>query len=456
MSAVAPDPREGVDAREEAEVWRRRAELAIAAERAVSERFARLHGAAAALSAAVTPGEVAAVIAARGAALPAVERCLVALPPRTGSVPLRIVAARAARSSAAAGTPLALADGGPLAHALSSARAVFLRGADASAVTASIGVPAVPALAVLPLAGGPRQLGLVLLAFGEPRGFDEEERAFLEAFGHQCAQALDRARLYEAERAARVEAQRAEEAARRAMEVQERLVGIVGHDLRTPLAAIRMATSLLFRRGGLSDEQARTLARLGASAARMTHIIRDLLDFTRARKDGSLPVEPMPIDLADVVRRASAELQAVHPDRRILLELPAAAPLVGDPDRLQQVLSNLVGNAVQHGPPSAPIRVRVEAAPGVVAVAVHNEGPPIPAELVPALFEPFRQGARGGHDGSVGLGLFIVRELVRAHGGTVEVASSAEAGTTFTVRLPGPAEPLALAEDPTGRPAPER
>jgi signal transduction histidine kinase len=444
---AAWDGGDALDPRREAEAWRRRAEAAIVAERQVADRFARLHATTAALSAAVSPGEVAAVIAGRGWALPGASGCAVALVDAVGA--LRLAAVRA--SGRPAGSPELTGHGAdaPLTTAVRERVAVWSIGPDARARAAACGLEHATALVALPLVAQ-HVLGAVALSFDAVHDVDEEEQAFLEAFAYQCGQALERARLYQAERAARLEAQRAADAVRRAMEMQERLVGIVGHDLRTPLAAIRMATGLLFRRGGLSEEQARTLARLGASAARMTAIIRDLMDFTRVRKGGTLPVEPRAIDLAELVRHAAAELQAVHPDREIVLEVPAAAPAIGDPERLVQVLSNLVGNAVQHGPLRAPVRVAVRTRDDGVAVSVHNEGPPIPPDLLPEIFEPFRQGVRPSDaSGSVGLGLFIVRELVRAHGGIVEVESSAAAGTTFTVRL-------LAAPDPTGRPSNDR
>lgn len=452
MSVERPAAWEGdeLDPRREAEAWRRRAQEALLAERQVAERFARLHAATAALSAAVTPGEVAAVIAARGDALLGVTGCAVAL--RDGRGSLRLAAVRAGGRAGERPHGLDPACGFPLAIAPRVREPVWVFGADAGPTAAACGLdPRAGSLVAIPLAAGEHVLGAVALAFERAcDDADEEEQAFLEAFAHQGAQALDRARLYQAERAARLEAQHAAEQLRRAMEMQERLVGIVGHDLRTPLAAIRMAAGLLFRRGGLSEEQARTLARLGASAARMTSIIRDLLDFTRVRKDGTLPVEPRAIDLAELVRHAAAELQAVHPDREIVLEVPDAAPAMGDPERLVQVVSNLVGNAVQHGPPRRPVRVAVRRHEAGVAILVHNEGPPIPSALLPEIFEPFRQGVRPSDaSGSVGLGLFIVRELVRAHGGRVEVESSAEAGTTFTVSLHAP-------PDPTGRASNDR
>jgi signal transduction histidine kinase len=457
-------PVPAADPAREIEELRLRAEAALAAERRIADRFARLHASTAALSAAVTAGDVAAVIAARGVSLTGAAACGVGVLTEDGGA-FEVVAVRAPHEQAGARSGVAPIHDIPLAVALRERRGLFLpdrstpeRDDSALAVAAACGLPdrTAESVAALPLAAGPHLLGVVGIAYAAPRPFDEEERAFLEAFTHQCAQALDRARLYEAERAARLEAQRAEEAARRAVELQERLVGVVGHDLRTPLAAIRMATGLLFRRGGLNEEQARTLARLGASAARMTSIIRDLLDFTRVRKEGAIPVQLRAIDLAELARRAVVELSSVHPEREILLELPDLAPGEGDPERLTQVVSNLVGNALQHSPPRAGVHVLVEAKRDALVVEVHNDGPPIRPELLPEIFEPFRRGARGADPSdSIGLGLFIVRELVRAHGGTVEVRSSQREGTTFTVRLPapqvaGPADETAV---PTGRPA---
>jgi signal transduction histidine kinase len=242
----------------------------------------------------------------------------------------------------------------------------------------------------------------------------------------------------EAARGACEEAERRAEAARRALELQERLVSVVGHDLRTPLSAICMAVDLLVRRGGLSEDQARVLARLGGSAARMTALVRDLLDYARIRREGAMPVRPAEADLAALARGVVQELASTHPDRIIVLDAPLAVPMRGDPERLGQVVSNLVANALQHGGPGEATVVRLELAPGEVALEVHNGGPSIPPELLPEIFEPYRRGQGGDVGGSLGLGLFVVREVVRAHCGTVEVRSSPEDGTTFTVRLPTP------------------
>ncbi|HET8539544.1 MAG TPA: ATP-binding protein [Anaeromyxobacter sp.] len=418
-------------------------------ERGVAERFAALHSAAAALSAALTSSEVIAAIAARGAALPGACGCAVGVLASTGRLDVvcrRGTTGRPCEGSAA----IPQWTGAPLAAAARERRVLLFEHACALGPDSAPCGEAPGALAALPLEAGGAVLGAVGVELAAPSALDEEEQAFLLAFAHEAAQALERARLFEAERSARMEAQRAAEAARRAVELSGQLVGIVGHDLRTPLAAIRMSAAVLLRRGGLTDEQGRTLARIDGAAARMTGIIHDLLDFTRMRNEGRIPVHLRPADLVPVVRRAIAELVAVHPSREIRLASPDAVRVDADPDRLAQVVTNLVGNAIQHSPPDARVTVDVEEDARAVAIGVHNEGPPIGAELLGEIFEPFHRGGRGGDGGSLGLGLFIVREVVRAHGGEVTVRSSAGEGTTFTVRLPAapPAE--------RGVPAPDR
>ena len=241
---------------------------------------------------------------------------------------------------------------------------------------------------------------------------------------------------------AHVEARRRAEAAEaRAWEVahrEEQLMAIVGHDLRTPLSAITLATELMFRRGGLAGSDGVTLKRIASSASRMSAIVRDLLDVARAREGMGLRVEKVPVDLADLTRRMLQEFGAVADAERVSLAVEGDAALCADPSRLEQVLANLLGNASQHGA-DGPIAVCITGREAEVALSVHNHGAPIPSSVLPHVFEPFRRGAAGGtaeRGGSVGLGLFIVREIVRVHGGTVEVTSEPHRGTTFTVRLP--------------------
>ncbi|WP_205525526.1 PAS domain-containing protein [Pyxidicoccus trucidator] len=220
---------------------------------------------------------------------------------------------------------------------------------------------------------------------------------------------------------------------------ERQLIGIVSHDLRNPLSAITLAVSVVLQRGGLDDRMERHVQRIQRSAERATGMIRDLLDFTRARQGGGIPVFPRPADLHEVAHAVVDEVHAASPGRKLVAEQSGNGAGTWDPDRLAQVLSNLLGNALQYSPPDSPVRVVSRGLEDGVVLEVHNEGAPIPPEQQPRIFEPLERGAerpedRGGR--SIGLGLYIVRSIVQAHGGTVEVRSSAEEGTTFTVRLP--------------------
>ncbi len=257
---------------------------------------------------------------------------------------------------------------------------------------------------------------------------------FAKALASQCALAIGRARAYEAERNARYEA----EATAR---IQEQLMAVVGHDLRTPLSAITLAATVMFKRGELPPAQALSLARITSAATRMSSIIRDLLDFSRARQGLAIAIQGTRFDLGDVCRRVLVEFEeGDEPSHRLSLITEGDLELFADESRLGQVLSNLIGNALQHGGPH--IEVRAVGRDEDVTITVHNDGPSIPDDVLPYIFEPFRRGARADDhaetsaSSSIGLGLFIVREVVKAHGGTVDVRSGAESGTTFTIHLP--------------------
>jgi signal transduction histidine kinase len=181
------------------------------------------------------------------------------------------------------------------------------------------------------------------------------------------------------------------------------------------------------------------VAEIDRAAQRMLEMIGTLLDFTRSRFTGDFPVSPLPTDVHEVCRGVVAELQAAEPDRTVELELSGDGRGAWDPARIAQVVSNLVSNALEHGAPDAPVRVSVGGDEEHAVVEVENHGPPIPPELMAVMFEPFCRGSAlrdASHARGLGLGLFIVSEIVRAHGGTVEVDSSAERGTRFTVSLP--------------------
>jgi signal transduction histidine kinase len=180
----------------------------------------------------------------------------------------------------------------------------------------------------------------------------------------------------------------------------------------------------------------------------MARMIGELLDFTRGRLGGGIPVEPHPGDLSTICREVMEELEASRPGARLHLQVDGHGYGEWDAGRLSQALSNLVGNALQYSPEGSPVRVTVDGhAWHEVVLTVHNEGPSIPAELLPELFEPFRRGPRARRDANesgLGLGLYIVRQIVLAHGGSLEAESREQWGTTFTARLPRAHSPRPL------------
>jgi signal transduction histidine kinase len=216
---------------------------------------------------------------------------------------------------------------------------------------------------------------------------------------------------------------------------RDQFIGVLGHDLRTPLGVVTTGAALLAVPEDNPQRRGWVVARIMNSAQRMERMIRDLLDLTRARLGGSMPLTRKPADLRQVCEEAMLETRAGHPDA--VLRFQASGDLRGewDADRLAQVVSNLVGNAIQYGG-GTPVTVTGQELRDSVTLAVHNGGPPIPAEMLPFVFDPLARGYAKGASGSIGLGLFIARTIVSAHGGDVGVSSSIEAGTTFTVRLP--------------------
>ena len=218
---------------------------------------------------------------------------------------------------------------------------------------------------------------------------------------------------------------------------EQYLIGIVSHDLRNPLTAITLSASTQLKRVDLEERVRRALGRVVSSAERAQRMVRDLLDFTRARLGGGLPVQPAPLDFHALARQVVEELSAASPGRELRLEQHGEGQVVWDGDRVAQVLTNLVSNALHYGAPGTPIQVRTRGEAEVGLLEVHNEGPPIAADVLPRLFQPLQRG-EGGDAGqrSVGLGLYIVDQLVRAHGGSIEVHSAPGEGTLFRVRLP--------------------
>jgi PAS domain S-box-containing protein len=232
------------------------------------------------------------------------------------------------------------------------------------------------------------------------------------------------------------ELRRAEAAARRAAEFGEKLIGIVSHDLRNPLNAINLSITMLLQSEALPAREQRAAARIAKSTDRMKRMISDLLDLTRGRLGGGIPIQRTPGDLRAVIRQGVEELEAAWPERTLQLRVEAGRyEGAWDAERLVQVVSNLGSNALQYSPPDTPVTFLLgEGANGEVVLEVHNTGAPIPPEALPHLFDPFRRASSEG--GGLGLGLYIVEQVVSGHGGRIEVTSTAEAGTTFRVTLP--------------------
>lgn len=273
---------------------------------------------------------------------------------------------------------------------------------------------AMVAFAGYPLVVGDRLVGVLALFAKHP--LPEETLAALSSVADQIALGIERD---DSER------------------FRELFIGMLGHDLRNPLNAIAMAAHLLAG-SPLQDGQRRNVERVRKGAARMTRMIAQVLDFTRARSGGGIPLTRAPADLPQICAQAIEELASASPQRTVEIQSSGEATGEWDSDRLLQVVSNLVGNALGYSPADTPVLVRVECIGDEVRCSVHNRGAPIPATLLPTLFDPFRRAVDGKTDRTqgLGLGLFISKQIVMAHGGRLTVRSTDREGTEFALVLP--------------------
>ena len=216
-------------------------------------------------------------------------------------------------------------------------------------------------------------------------------------------------------------------------------LAILGHDLRAPLQAVSMSTELLLRKAALEDDALKCAINIQRSTGHLAVMVGDLLELVRSRLGKRLPIEPAPMDMADAAWEAIAQACAGQPECDPTLDVQGDTRGAWDPRRLDQMLQNLIGNALQHGSSKREVKLTLKGETDSVRLTVHNDGAPIPSDAIPTIFDPLVRSASeelGEPTTSLGLGLFIVKEVVDAHEGTIEVSSHELDGTTFTVDLP--------------------
>ena len=412
----------------------RRAELVADAER---KRLARLNAFVAQLATTQTVPEVAAAVLTEGLAVFDATRGVVAVLTNDGDA-LEVVGTKGyTEESIANWRRIPLTRDVPLTSAVRERELQFLE----SRAAFEARYPDVEwrrfadseAVAVVPLIVG-RVLGCIGLSHERAFTLGEEQRAELLAFGRVCAQAMERAQLFEL---AQVERRRAEDASR----AKDDFLAVVSHELRTPLNAMLGWTRLL-RAGNLSETRAlKALEVIERNATAQAQLIEDLLDISRITA-GKLRLQLRHLDLHDVVKGALDVVRPAADAKSITLRSTiddSVGPLLGDPDRLQQVIWNFLTNAVKFTPKGGKVWVCVRPVDSQVEIEVSDNGCGIAPAFLPFVFERFRQadvGTTRSH-GGLGLGLAIVKSLVELHGGTVEARSEGEGlGTTFVARLP--------------------
>ncbi|MFC6284831.1 sensor histidine kinase [Polaromonas sp.] len=227
----------------------------------------------------------------------------------------------------------------------------------------------------------------------------------------------------------------------RGSETRDRMLAILGHDLRTPLSAISMSGQLLARLGNDSSKNESIGLRLQRSAATMTAMVNDLLEYSRSQLDGKMPHTPENCSIGEVAHNAVDESRLAHPECEYVLEVHGELNGYFDCIRMQQVMTNLLANAAQYREPGTPVKVKVAGQADEVKITVSNYGEAIPPESMEAIFLamvqlPLDEEVARRPSTSMGLGLFVARQIVELHGGTIEVRSNREAGTSFEVTIP--------------------
>jgi sigma-B regulation protein RsbU (phosphoserine phosphatase) len=273
-------------------------------------------------------------------------------------------------------------------------------------------------LLAVPLVAGGKVIGILAVGRRRSEGDDSEE-LLLSALADLAAVALEKTRLDEA------------------AGFRERLLGIVGHDLKNPLQAIHLAASALQGHSELDEKGKRLVQRVLNSSSRMANMISQLLDFTRSRLGGGITLEQKPIDLNELCRAIAEELELAYPGAAITLHCAGVLEGVWDRERLGRVIANLLANAIQHGAPKSEVKLSTRGDPARAYLSVHNDGPPIPPQLLPEVFSPFRRSnSEGRSPNGLGLGLYIAEQIIHAHGGQIAIESSEASGTVVSFEIP--------------------
>ena len=217
-------------------------------------------------------------------------------------------------------------------------------------------------------------------------------------------------------------------------------VGILSHELRNPLNVISLSAQLILHMSSGNERQTMLTTQIHENATRISHLIDVLLDVTRAKFGSGLPVVRVPMDMKSVSRQLVAEMQITHAQRKINLSIKGNVEGEWDKTRIVQIFLNLIGNAIPYGFKDSPVDVALKGSSNEVVITVHNAGVPIPSKKLATIFDSLSRAVtdKGDDPSSInlGLGLYITKEIVIAHGGTIDVYSTKKEGTEFTVRLP--------------------
>lgn len=431
------------------EVFDRNTDISVRS--AHERRITQLYSFAAALSEAGTPDDVVKV---------AVEQGTAALGATAGSLTLLSVDGLRMEMAGSIGYPPHIIDPWksfpldapvPIAEAVRTRQAIYMQSAEerlerypelikvaAKQVTQSS--------ASLPLITGGKAIGCLGLSFNRPGAFSEDDKEFMFALARQCAQALERARLFEAERQARADAERANRS-------KDEFLAMLSHELRTPLTPVMLTVSMLESNPLLPATLREDVASIRRNVELESRLISDLLDLTRITK-GKLQLDEQDVDLHLVIRSA-IEICQREASARLIVDLRSPRHVVrGDSTRLQQIFWNLINNAQKFTPPLGIITVRSEVSPdgNRIRVQVADNGAGVDPALLPKLFDAFEQGdvRLAKQQAGLGLGLAISKRLVEAHDGVITAHSPGRGGgSTFTVDLPVVVDAIVPSTPPT-------